>query len=400
MTRKSLTLAEYGTSSPVQLDARDLRVLQDVTPERLSATPIVEPGWFTLRASSWVGTIDLETVRVRVVPKVDDLRNVLMMFASVSGLADWSARTADYAEADLVEGVAELVLRVIDQATRRGLIHGYRTREDRLPVVRGRLLISEIAARPWDTWPAPCRYDDYTADVPENRVLLAAVKVIRQWSVPPEVRRLSSNLVTRFEEVSVSPLPLTEANLINEGPLNEHYLPALRLAALVIEGAGLRHDAGELAATSFLVDMNKLYERWIGAELTSRLWPRTQVLEQEPVALSVRPKVSMQPDLVFRERGNDVLVGDVKYKLTGSGFARNADYYQLLAYTTALSLPRGILIYCQADSAPGRRVTVIGGGQELVCFPLGLGGEWSEVSCRLDQLAAEIRQLSSRTAPL
>ncbi len=286
------------------------------------------------------------------------------------------------------------MLRVIDQATRRGLIHGYQTREDRLPILRGRLLVSEMASRPWDVWPAPCRYDDFTADVPENRILLAAVGVIRRWSLPPEVRRLCADLVTRFDEVSERAAPLLEAELIEESPLNEHYLPALALSAIVLEGTGLAHTAGDIEGMAFLIDMNKLYERWIGAELTTRLWPTFQVAEQEWVALSRRPTVSMQPDLLFRAGRKLALVGDVKYKLSGSGFARNPDYYQLLAYATALQLRRGILIYCQADDAPQRQIQVVGGGQDLLCYPLGLGGEWSEVSLRLDALANTIAKLS------
>ncbi|PKQ24932.1 MAG: hypothetical protein CVT65_00405 [Actinobacteria bacterium HGW-Actinobacteria-5] len=394
MPDRRIELSEYGASLPLRLDRRDLRLLENVPRDRLWAIPTTERGWYTLHATSWVGTVDLGTVRVRMVPKVDDLRNVLMMFASVAGLADWSSRSTDFSRADLVEGIAELVLRVIDQATRRGLIHGYQTREDRLPILRGRLLVSEMASRPWDVWPAPCRYDDFTADVPENRILLAAVGVIRRWSLPPEVRRLCADLVTRFDEVSERAAPLLEAELIEESPLNEHYLPALALSAIVLEGTGLAHTAGDIEGMAFLIDMNKLYERWIGAELTTRLWPTFQVAEQEWVALSRRPTVSMQPDLLFRAGRKLALVGDVKYKLSGSGFARNPDYYQLLAYATALQLRRGILIYCQADDAPQRQIQVVGGGQDLLCYPLGLGGEWSEVSLRLDALANTIAKLS------
>lgn len=394
MAPESVALAEYGVSRPVQLGVRDLQLLDGLSPDRLEANPTTAPGWFTLRASSWVGTVNLDSLRVRIAPKVDDLENVLMMFASVAGLAGWSPRLSDYAQADLVEGIAELVLRVIDQATRRGLIHGYQTREDRLAVLRGRLLVAELVARPWEIWPTPCRHDEFTADVPENRVLLAAVKVIRGWSLPPEVRRLGTDLATRFEEVSDSQVPLLEVALVRESPLNEHYRPALALAAILLEGAGLAHTAGTEHGSSFLIDMNSLYERWIGAELVARLWPEVLVAEQESVPLSRHPTVWMKPDLLFRTAGRPVLVGDVKYKLTGSGIGRTPDYYQLLAYATALELTQGVLVYCQADGAPPRSLTVIGGGQNLVCYPLGLAGSWSEVGQRLDDLAHEVKRLS------
>lgn len=69
--------------------------------------------------------------------------------------------------------------------------------------------------------------------------------------------------------------------------------------------------------------------------------------------------VRMKPDLEFRRRGATAYVGNMKYKLTGDARARTADYYQLLAYTTTLDLPEGVLIYCLADGgAPSSAVTV------------------------------------------
>ena len=68
-------------------------------------------------------------------------------------------------------------------------------------------------------------------------------------------------------------------------------------------------------------------------------------------------------------------MADVKYKLTGGGLARTEDYYQLLAYTTAMRLPQGLLIYCRADDAPERVITVVGGGQRLHTHPVDLGGD-------------------------
>jgi 5-methylcytosine-specific restriction enzyme subunit McrC len=84
----------------------------------------------------------------------------------------------------------------------------------------------------------------------------------------------------------------------------------------------------------------------------------------------------------------------VKYKLTATGIARNADYYQLLAYATALKLPRGILVYCQAAEALEREIVVNGGGQRLTVVPLGLGGTWEQIGVRLDRLARSVLALS------
>ena len=388
-----VTVREYEKSGPVTLDDSALALLASLPSGRIDVTPAGQPGMFVLRASSWVGAIVLPRLTIRILPKVDDLRTVLTMFTSGAGLVDWGASHTAYQQDDLVEGIAELVLREIGSATRRGLVHGYRHTEERLPVIRGRLDVQQLAARPWDAWPVPCRYDDFTPDVAENRVLLAAVKQITRWPVGPVVRRLAAALLQRFVEVDDSPAPLLEVDQIRRTPLNEHYQAALALCRLVLEGFGLAQASGGVVAHTFLVDMNKLFEKWIGDELTSRLWPSLDVIEQHSTALSLSPRVNMAPDLVFRRGKEIVFVADVKYKLTGGGMARTEDYYQLLAYTTAMRLPHGLLIYCRADDAPDRVITVVGGGQRLHTHPVDLGGDPAAIAGALDGLAGTIRQL-------
>ena len=93
--------------------------------------------------------------------------------------------------------------------------------------------------------------------------------------------------------------------------------------------------------------------------------------------------MGMAPDLVFQRDGKPVFVADVKYKLTGSGLARTDDYYQLLAYTTAMGLGAGLLIYCRADEAPERVITVVRGGQRLHTRPVDLSGTPGDIDVAL-----------------
>ncbi|MGC5388582.1 hypothetical protein [Micromonospora sp. WMMA1976] len=371
-----------------------MSVLRGLPGGRLGLTPSDEPGCYLLQATSWVGAVVLPRLTIQILPKVQDLRTVLTMFTSGAGLVEWGTDGAAYDQSDLVEGVAGLLLRTTNGATRRGLVHGYRAANERLPVIRGRMDVQQLAARPWDSWPVPCRFDDFTADIPENRILLAAVRHVLRWPVGPVLRRMAGELLQRLEGVGDSPVAMTEYDLIRRTPLNQHYQPALTLARLVLEGFGLTQGAGGLTAQTFLVDMNKLFEKWIGDELRARLYPTIEVVEQMAVPLSVSPAVTMNPDLVFLRGTKTVFVADVKYKLTGGGLGRTSDYYQLLAYTTALRLRRGMLIYCRADLAPDRVITVVGGNQRLHTHPMDLSGSPEVVAEALDALAESIRKLT------
>ncbi len=85
--------------------------------------------------------------------------------------------------------------------------------------------------------------------------------------------------------------------------------------------------------------------------------------------------------------GRVVYGGDAKYKMTSDGRGRNADYYQLFAYLTALRLREGVLIYCQADDAPEREVVVSHVGTRLWTYPLSLAGSVDEVEGAASDLA-------------
>ena len=73
--------------------------------------------------------------------------------------------------------------------------------------------------------------------------------------------------------------------------------------------------------------------------------------------LDVEGSIRIRPDLGFESGGGEATyVADIKYKVTDDGFGREADYYQLVAYTIALEFPEGLLIYCQNDGGtpPGK----------------------------------------------
>ena len=102
-------------------------------------------------------------------------------------------------------------------------------------------------------------------------------------------------------------------------------------------------------------------------------------------------KVSLRPDLVWRDGGRDVFVGDAKYKKTAGHAVPNADLYQLLAYTTALDLPGGLLIYAEGEDEPAT-YEVRNSGKRLEVATLDLSGTLDEVLERVDSLADGIRE--------
>ncbi|MBD8867996.1 McrC family protein [Nocardioides donggukensis] len=391
---KHTELSEYETSAPIKLSLEQRAALMAVGGQKVSLLAEADPSLVRVRATSYVGALVLpgHTIWVRPKSAPDNLFRMLTVGVPAG---TWGSEQAGFERTDdVVTGISEAVLRCVHLATARGLLRGYRETEERSPVLRGRLMIDSLARQPWALAPAPCRFDDFTADVWENRMLRAAVRVIGGWSGHAGIRRECARLLDRLSEADEE-LP---SALLAHDPIytrvNEHYRPALELARVVLRGHSFSETRGGLVAQSFMIDMNDLFERWVTDELGHRLEPAVRVVAQDQTHLAEGRRVAIRPDLVFRRGTRTLSVGDVKYKLTGDGMARSADYFQLLAYCTTYDVPSGVLIYCTADAPPDSEVVIRHSGQRLHCVSLPLHGGPELVAQRLERVAELVSQSS------
>lgn len=170
--------------------------------------------------------------------------------------------------------------------------------------------------------------------------------------------------------------------------VDAHYEPAVRTAAMVLESTSLQDSFGEVTASSFLIDMNKVFEIFIETRLRAALVGYFDVHGQRTTHLDVDHRVRMVPDLTFLQDGRPVYVGDVKYKLGGGAIGGDADLYQLLAYVTALGVSEGVLVYAHSDDAPPpAKVRVIGTDKHLAMRRLDLRGSPGDIRASVDALA-------------
>jgi 5-methylcytosine-specific restriction enzyme subunit McrC len=302
---------------------------------------------------------------------------------------------------DLVPAFATFYARHLDTALTQGIPRAYREYQERLTGIRGRIDLpaqQRLAGLPL---PAACRFDDYTADIPLTRILrAAATRLLRRPGVTPATRQALHRLATQLSEAG----PLTAAGLRSATVftrLHEHCRPAEHLARLVLADSSLLNAAGTTGAAVFLIDMNKAFEDFVTSRLTRYLHGQLHVSPQQRAHLDIAGKVQIKPDLTFAHRhGQAAYVADTKYKITSSGYGREADYYQILAYATALGVPEGMLIYCQHDgSTPPRQVQVRNLGTRLATWPLHLDRDPRALEQQLQALATQILQRAASADP-
>jgi len=393
MTTERVTLQEYE-SKTVRMGEATARALMAATGGRLSVSPGPVTGEFVVTASQYVGGVVLPELQVMVRPKVRT-ENLFLLLDVGMPVDAWSPEMIAYgSDRHLLPALAAFFVRTLDAALARGVLRWYRPEEARVPALRGRVDFPALFRQPGVALPLPCRFEEYTADIAENRYLKAAARrLMLVGGVQPAVRRRLLEQIVRLEEVTDTWPDPDEADRFVFTRLNRHYEPAVRLARLVLRQLTLLDRFGDVGANTFFLDMNALFQEFVTNRLRRSPSFRLEVDPEPTVYLDTGCRVAMAPDLVFRADGRVVYVGDVKYKLIGSGGGRSADYYQLLAYTTALDLDEGVLVYCQAEGeVPPREVAVRHAGKRLLTYPVDLHGRPEQVEASLESLGRWIAQ--------
>ena len=384
-----VTLAEYGTAE-LTLTRGQAAALQRTG--FVAVSPIGVDQW-QVTASSYVGTLGVEGIDLLIRPKIN-FDNLFLLLEPGLPATAWRPENFDYdSSTDLLSSVIGFFARTVEAVLGRGVLRSYQARAEPLVALRGRLDVAAQFKRTGVLTPVACTYDDFTDDIFENRALRAAVRLaLRGPNIAVEERqRLMRQLIT-LESVADVPVSAEVIDGVHYTRLNQHYAPALGLARLILANLTLQDAHGSRSAPSFMVDMNDLFQRFVTGRLRRALQGRLEIVDEPTVHLGLDRKVSMYPDLTFRRPGGDTLyVGDIKYKLANDARARTSDYYQLLAYTTAMDLPEGVLIYCRRPGEPASRsVTVQNAGKRLIVRPIDLAGPAHHVDREIECLADEI----------
>jgi 5-methylcytosine-specific restriction enzyme subunit McrC len=375
----------------------------------VGVTPARGVDRYTVKAKDKVGSAVVgsgaDAVLLRIRPKVV-ISRLMFLLGYAQGRGTWSDQEVDVGEADdLLPAVAHAFARAARRALAGGLLYGYCTVEDDLLAIRGRIRSDEMRRRYWVGPAIPCEYDTFTADIPENRLLLTAARhLLALPEVIPAIRRLLREIVAELADVT--PLDPTEdpPAWIPEVQ-NARYHMALRLADLIVRGRSYEYGHDSDGTTSavqvdgFLVEMPKVFEDFVTKAVgdallnspTARVAGR-QVTLQERRYLDLARTVRLIPDLVCYEGAGigrkPVAVLDAKYMAEKDAAGRET-IYQMFAYCTALGAPAGHVVYT-ATPAQHSHDRLLTAGIRLVFHPLDLTTPIPDLRRQISKIASAV----------
>lgn len=329
--------AVSGASSP--------RVLHQVTPS-------AKPGCYDVQPGPFVGRFTLRcglTVDIGSRFPFTDLLQVLRVAARQPSLLEQTPTPARGGHG-LLELIAAAFVRELRRIVGFGLAKGYVIRTFTRPPYPG---VPDATAHLARQLGRPdrlvTRARRLTVDVPVNRVLAAAHRVVRQQTyTDPQLAADLRSLAPVFTDVAAvhDGLRLAEAAARNAPG---RYGKAFALAVLILSGLTTLPAGTGATGVSVLFDMSKVWERYVQAVMEPMLPPGHILSPQHQVRLTTEgPDITARADLVELDADRrPVAVYDAKYKPWGAKPSTD-EIYQVLTYAYRLGLRSATLLY------PGR----------------------------------------------
>ena len=398
---RNLNLKEHQRTEGVLLSSSELKTLMGETKRldlALSLNPTGE-GSYDLTPGSTVGAVEVGDLSVVIEPKIGISQLLSLACYAISKVKFQNTDVDLKKERLLTEALALALSNAARQAFGRGLLHGYVVEEEALHTVRGRIRFNDQIRRRFGIpLPVEVRYDEFTDDIKENRLVKAAVARLGELRLRSRKARTGLGLVwAMLDNVSLVEFSPKDVPEVKFDRLNEHYRSVVALARLILRHGAFESGRGEVRAQGFLMDMNVVFQEFLTVALREALGvSEREFRERKIYPLDEGGRIELKPDLVWREGSTYKFVGDAKYKNISEKPVPARDLYQMLAYVMASGLPDGMLIYAKGE-ADEMTYQVRNSGEELKelhVVALDLEGDLNAILCWVGELAGRIKQLA------
>ncbi len=309
-------------------------------------TPARIDGRKAFQVANWVGVLSIGETRIEVLPKtangLEDGRRVILEMLRLTRAENFK-QFATHGFLPERMPLYEVFMRVfLDHALhviKRGIRQDYVEREANRDCFKGRLLVAQnLRINRSMHHKVYTASDEFIKDRPANRLIRAALDLVRRRSGMMATQRLARELTFAFQDVPASRNIDADLRRLRVDRMMMHYKPALSWARWLLKGQSPLDPKGITDAPSLLFPMEKLFEDYVGCLLRRISGVSALRLQASRHWLLSSPqRFRMRPDYLFKLNEMQVL-GDAKWKQVnqyaedGKFGVSQSDLYQLYAY--------------------------------------------------------------------
>ena len=356
----SITLQEYGEAEEVELTPEQHTYIKEkinTTDEKLGLE-YIRDNIYKISAKQYVGSIKIpDGYQIIIEPKINlNFINMLGYTLNIDNLELF--QTTHISRGDnLVDLLAKFYIESVSKIIAEGIYRSYVTQVEQISGVKGRLLLTQNIRGSHITnekfW---CEFDQISANVLENQIILFCAKIFLEFVESQEVKDKLQNIIFQFQKEGVEEtwIESFQIDQISFQKMNLHYVEIIELCDFILQLIWYDQFSGDgkHRAYGLLCDMNRLFETFI-FKICKEVYEKEFDVEAQPPdfrlleptktnyaqfnADYVGLKGKLEPDIVFfKKRTREAeFVLEVKYKKDVDA----GNYYQALAYTLSLKCP-------------------------------------------------------------
>lgn len=324
----------------------------------------------SVKFTQYCGVLQLCETTIEVLPKIHGQTDpgfserVLVRLLQVNGMVEpvgvGEAMLGQQAHT-LLDVFIDHFRGMVQQQLQQGLIRRYVTREDDLPMVKGRLDLNiQLRRNALTPHRASCRYDEFDADNIYNRTLRYVVRLLVSMTRHPDIRRGLSELLLHLGFASDQVVSAERVDSLPFDRTNQRWQPVFRRCADFLRSLHPNVTAGGAHALALMFDMNKVFEGYVTWRFRQS-FRGCQIRVQGPRLFLAKNQArqdvfQMRPDIAVMQDGKVRLIADAKWKVLSPEERRlgisQSDMYQLAAYARRYACDRMMLVYPAMDTIP------------------------------------------------
>jgi 5-methylcytosine-specific restriction enzyme subunit McrC len=346
--------------SQAELSASEILALQATGKFEIEPASFLNGNQFGIRSRGWIGHVSAgENLLVRILPKVP-VSNLFRMLEVAYGLQSFRFLDGDTeieSIEDLYERIVSILSRRVLDRSRKGLYRSYISESDELPYVRGRIDSVATSLNIMTGVPrVACQYEEQTADLEDNRLLLWTLHQVRRQSLGRESVRRELDLARRALAGTISLKRCRASDCVRRlyNRLNSDYAPMHGLCRFILEQSGPGIEHGDRSFVPFELNMPYLFESFVAEWLRLNSPPGLTVRCKHNAYVQANFEMRITVDILLLNEATQspVAVLDTKYKI--ADHPNESDIHQIGFYAHEIGVKHALLVYPSPAGAPLR----------------------------------------------
>ena len=369
----------------VFLDDRSFQSLKNFVAENNDPTSDVEQAFSLhrkkgkdfIRVKNYAGVVETrQGTTIEILPKIYQAQNTNnseqikasknILLKMLRSLKNTPFKTIDQAHLKasrlpIFEVFISVFLKEMEVLLKRGIKHFYSSISENQKYLKGHLVFHEnLKTNLVHRERFFVEYDEFKADIPQNRILKTAMFYLKDKSKSAKNKRQIISLLALFDEVGLCKNIEKDLQTVNvQNRLFNYYGVALNWAKVFLQNKSFTSYKGQHLNSAILFPMETLFESYVAHRL-KQYCPDFDISTQDRKHYllndlsSNQQKFRLRPDLVIKT-GTNTRVADTKWKMINQNLASKnylisqADMYQLYAYGKKYQIQNGsirlVLIY-------------------------------------------------------